>query len=371
MTFSEMIIFLFLTSFVTTTLGSPDGKVIIPSNYSKYYRPVRDRSEIMNISVGLVITRIVDIDFDKSSLDFNVEFIMSWKDELIDIEEGFDDKVELPDISQIWTPDLYIYKMKNFKIKKISQPATWLYLKRNGTVIDVRYIFESAVVIICDAQFSDFPFHKHDCFLKVTSFTKTNSEVHFFPDHDYDSATLVHLTSSDYLIKTSYLTGPDTTSHGIVNASVFYSVVGIKLELYSIWQKYITLYYVPTILIVLTSWIFFLLPSTSYPARTALLVTVFLLLINIFSSVVNETPNTSDGGEYNSITQFNCPAKLHKCKNVATLKAPGIIILTCYLEMTALELWTLACIFTVFGSLLSYGFILSRDQMIIQGKNSN
>ena len=34
--------------------------------------------------------------------------------------------------------------------------------------------------------------------------------------------------------------------------------------------------------------------------------------------------------------------------------------------MTALELWTLSCILTVFGSLLSYGFILSRDQMIIQ-----
>jgi hypothetical protein len=31
--------------------------------------------------------------------------------------------------------------------------------------------------------------------------------------------------------------------------------------------------------------------------RTALLVTVFLLLINIFSGVVNDTPNTNDGCE--------------------------------------------------------------------------
>ena len=36
------------------------------------------------------------------------------------------------------------------------------------------------------------------------------------------------------------------------------------------------------------------------------------------------------------------------------------------LGMTDLEEWTLACIVAVFGSLLSFGIILSRDQMIIQ-----
>ena len=70
----------------------------------------------MNISVGLVITQILDIDFEGSSLDFNVEFIMNWKDELIDIEKGFDDKVKVRDFSQIWTPDLYIYNLKKIDI---------------------------------------------------------------------------------------------------------------------------------------------------------------------------------------------------------------------------------------------------------------
>ena len=91
-------------------------------------------------------------------------------------------------------------------------------------------------------------------------------------------------------------------------------------------HRYIFLYYIPTGLIVVTSWIFFLLPSTSYPARfstrfskedviniviyhkysdrTALLVTVFLLLINIFSGVVNDTPNTNDGRKNPLILQL-------------------------------------------------------------------
>ena len=33
------------------------------------------------------------------------------------------------------------------------------------------------------------------------------------------------------------------------------------------WERYIFLYYIPTMLIVITSWTFFLLPSTSYPSR--------------------------------------------------------------------------------------------------------
>ena len=36
-------------------------------------------------------------------------------------------------------------------------------------------------------------------------------------------------------------------------------------------------------------------------------------------------------------------------------------------EMTALEVWSLGCISVVFGTILTYAIILSRDQMIIQG----
>ena len=43
---------------------------------------------MMTISAGLVITRIVDIDFAKKHIDLNVEFIMKWTDELLRINSG-------------------------------------------------------------------------------------------------------------------------------------------------------------------------------------------------------------------------------------------------------------------------------------------
>ena len=45
----------------------------------------------------------------------------------------------------------------------------------------------------------------------------------------------------------------------------------------------------------------------------------------------------------------------------------GVLMKDILTGMTSLEMWTLACVVTVFGTLLTYAIILSRDQMIIQG----
>ena len=47
----------------------------------------------MKIKVGLVITQIVDLDFEQKSLNMNIEFIMRWTDELIKINPGYRDMV--------------------------------------------------------------------------------------------------------------------------------------------------------------------------------------------------------------------------------------------------------------------------------------
>ena len=51
-------------------------------------------------------------------------------------------------------------------------------------------------------------------------------------------------------------------------------------------------YYLPSTLFVITSWVSFLIPPEVVPGRMALLVTLFLVLINIFNNVTSITPNT-------------------------------------------------------------------------------
>ena len=75
----------------------------------------------------------------------------------------------------------------------------------------------------------------------------------------------------------------------------YFSVIGIKIEMVSRYRKYLFVYFIPTTMFTLTSWVSYLLPPTSYPARTSLLVTVFLCQVGIFTAAIKDTPNY-DGG---------------------------------------------------------------------------
>ena len=67
-----------------------------------------------------------------------------------------------------------------------------------------------------------------------------------------------------------------------------------KIELRRNLKPFMIQTYLPTTLIVLVSWITFLIPFDSYPGRAGLLAGLFLCLINILLSVLSNSPN--EGG---------------------------------------------------------------------------
>ena len=79
-----MIKLILIVSLWAIASGNSAGKVIPSSNYSKLHLPLVNRSDVMNVTAGLFITQILDIDFTDSSLNFNIEFFFTWKDELIE-----------------------------------------------------------------------------------------------------------------------------------------------------------------------------------------------------------------------------------------------------------------------------------------------
>ena len=82
------------------------------------------------------------------------------------------------------------------------------------------------------------------------------------------------------------------------NHDGYYSVVGIKIDMISRYRKYLFVYFIPTTMFTLTSWVSYLLPPTSYPARTSLLVTVFLCQVGIFTAAIKDTPSSDEGKWY-------------------------------------------------------------------------
>ena len=143
-----------------------------------------------------------------------------------------------------------------------------------------------------------------------------------------------------YTVDVEYLNGNETIVASRDGADDFYSIVGLNIYLVSTYMKYVYIFFIPTSMFTFTSWVSFLLPPTSYPARTSLLVTVFLCQIGVFTAAINDTPDYDQG------------------KTVKRLTMIVIIV-----GMTKLEIWCFGNIACTFLSLLSYVIILIRMEI--------
>ena len=108
-----------------------------------------------------------------------------------------------------------------------------------------------------------------------------------------------------------------------------YSVTGFEVTLRRKMSHYIITYYFPAMMFVSVSWISFLVPPESVPGRMTILVTVFLVLVNIFNSITSNIPR-ADG-------------------------------------LTAIESFVIICIVFVFGALIGRSILeyLNKDSFEI------
>ena len=102
-------------------------------------------------------------------------------------------------------------------------------------------------------------------------------------------------------------------------------MAGFQLTLRRKVSHYIITYYLPSGMFVIVSWISFLVPPDIVPGRMTLLVTVFLVLVNIFNTITTSIP-----------------------------KAEGL---------TAIEAWVIVCVLFVFGALIEYAGLLLKMKL--------
>ncbi len=71
-----------------------------------------------------------------------------------------------------------------------------------------------------------------------------------------------------------------------------FSATGVRITLRRKYLPFIIDYYLPSGLFVIVSWVSFLVPATIVPGRMALLVTLFLMMVNISTSATAHSPKS-------------------------------------------------------------------------------
>ena len=296
----------------------------LPSNYSKFELP--NPGGINPIAVEILIEEVLRINDKDYSITFSCYYNINWPDKRITLTKEFG-KEQLkpgmnvtmnPDIivpmnlemtKDLWLPNVMIYNLKTYKVMDVLSKLAGLWITADYTV---SYSEATHITFICPMHFDKFPLDTQSCKFLVGSYSYDDSQMTFktqnakYNNKDSNSIAL------DYEIEIKPLSAEDSllVFEGLGN----FSLAGFELVLRRYVSTYIITYYLPSGLFVIVSWISFLIPMDVIPGRMALLVTLFLVLVNIFNNVTTNTP-----------------------------KAEGL---------TAIEAWMLACILFVFGALI-------------------
>jgi len=217
-------------------------------------------------------------------------------------------------VEHFWTPDIIIHDLVSFYKPEIMNQVAALEVKRSHQLY---YKVRSDMTMVCKGmKFHRFPLDEHVCYLKLTSFGYDDRRMKLDGVFYYDSESQRALPFSVDIRELS------EENKVFIGSTSNYSVYGMEIRLSRTVSPYLLNVYLPTAIFVVMSWVSFLIPTDVVPARIVLLVTLCLVIINTFNNVTARIPVAS--------------------------------------QVTALEIWLLACILLVFGALGEYAFILRQ-----------
>jgi len=289
----------------------------LPHNYSTLELP--NPKLITNIEMDLEVLDLLKVDDKKFSVSINMYFGIKWNETRLDIRNRISNESFLPldirFVNELWVPNIFIYSLVSFT------PLVCIKSLAGLWVVEEKELFYnqlSHITFMCPMRFNKFPLDSHTCsfWIGSTNFDETKMT--------FNLGRLVYEPEGqnpvlDYITEIEELPDNEKTLD-YAGSNQRYSITGFRVVLKRHYSKYLFIYYLPSTLFVITSWVSFLIPPEVVPGRMALLVTLFLVLINIFNNVTAITPNTEG--------------------------------------MTAISSWMLACIFFLFGALMSYASIL-------------
>ena len=190
-------------------------------------------------------------------------------------------------LQHIWTPEVEIVNMKEFKAAYFLNKFSYLDLYESKTLW---YNFPAVITLECPLfTFESYPLDVQSCEIIIKSYQYYNTEIHYSGAIAYKAKNQRPL---QYRVKSFKLLGPRRrifrykeywmTKDGNLTSGYYNSscvVSRIKLER-SI-QRHMMRTYLPTSLFVLSSWIGFLIDADAIPGRIALSVTLLLVLTQI------------------------------------------------------------------------------------------
>ena len=249
--------------------------------YKAYILPSRN----LTILVSLKHQYIHSVDDKINSFSMDVEVVLYWIDPGITSTFSYSDKsqgyipLSIRALKGMWTPELYIYNLSDYKTFIDSQHVSSAKILYNNTyfkntdvgVSVIEYKIEFKAPVYCVFDFRGYPSDKSSC--------------HFIFGSQYENIQYIYVDKE--LPNNHSITGLHDcklrmTNTSLLDKRIFKNSIGLEIEITRIMRPFIYRYFLPCIGFVVVSSLSITLPTSALQARVGLSVTVLLMTVNLY-----------------------------------------------------------------------------------------
>ncbi|XP_018424749.1 PREDICTED: gamma-aminobutyric acid receptor subunit pi [Nanorana parkeri] len=268
-----------------------DGEILPPTiqklmkGYNKYLRPFFDNGPVtvgMSLDIASIDT-ISEINMDYTATIF---LRQRWTDERLIFEGNKSLSLDGRLVELLWVPDTFIVDSKKSFLHDITVENRLIRIYPNGTVL---YALRITTTVACSMDLTKYPMDKQTCTLQLESWGYNINDVMFYWTRGNDSVRglntlrLAQYTVEDHYTSVSeavYETGryPKLVFHFDLKRNILYFILET---------------YVPSILLVVLSWVSFWISQSSVPARICIGVTTVLTMTTLMMGARTSLPNAN------------------------------------------------------------------------------
>ncbi|XP_043913062.1 glycine receptor subunit alpha-4-like [Protopterus annectens] len=283
------------------------------SGYDARIRP-NFKGPPVNVTCNIFINSFGSV--TETTMDYRVNVFLrqQWSDPRLAYSEYPDDSLDLDPsmLDSIWKPDLFFANEKGANFHEVTTDNKLLRIFKNGNVL---YSIRLTLILSCPMDLKNFPMDIQTCTMQLESFGYTMNDLVFEWLDNGPVQVAEGLTLPQFIMREEKDLGYCTKHY---NTGKF-TCIEVKFHLEREMGYYLIQMYIPSLLIVILSWVSFWINMDAAPARVGLGITTVL------------TMTTQSAGSRASLPKVS--------------------------YVKAIDIWMAVCLLFVFAALLEYAAV--------------
>ncbi|WAQ99081.1 GLRA1-like protein [Mya arenaria] len=251
----------------------------------RYHYATSERQVL--VSLNIYIYAIFSI--NEAAMEYSASILIRerWVDERLTFDPA--DGIAVLELEQalfddVWVPDPYIVNEKKSEFHNVATPNKLIHIYSNGTV---QFSARVTGTFFCPMYLQKYPFDKQTCKLELEIGHTLQTMKFVWSEDMVSQADNIHLLQYELSHVHSY--GCEKSYYGTEK----YPCVGVRLFLVRKYMYHVVQVYLPSLLIVLMSWVNFWLDCTAVPARISIGVLTVLTMTTMTSGAHADLPQVS------------------------------------------------------------------------------